>query len=389
MSHSKSCAQAPISCATLLISESTLVLSQTSSTSEDRPVLLAKGLAEGTQEGALLDAFRFYGPVREIRLVRDRSTRDSRGFAFVEFHSLEAAHAAVRSPHARPIMASHWHVAIPRYYWHSTPLLSLCVQVDASNSGVPLIIDGATARVAFAKEVRAGKNSMEARDSSAGSNSGFEMAHRMASEHQGPKRVGFGIPNGFLPDHATGYYYSQLSGYYYDAATKLYYHPTTRLWYESDPITGLLKEHISEVQQAVINAANAANIAAKTAAADAARAASLAAQKEDAVKLAEAAPLLESHSKVVLGLGKNKKGVARVSKTVGVFQQVQRTCRLGLPAWHQRGAGWASSDSAKVPFFICTGGHRGGEPSYAGRDGDQAEDRKRCKGHARLGAPDL
>ena len=274
------------------------------------------------------------------------------------------------------------------------------MQVDASSSGAPLIIDGATARVAFAKEVRAGKNSIEVRDSGVGSNSGFEMAYRMAaSEHQGPKRAGFGIPNGFLPDHATGYYYSQHSGYYYDAASKLYYHPTTMLWYELDPITGLLKEHISEVQQAVVDAANAANIAAKTAAADAARAASLAAQKEDAVKLAEAAPLLESHSKVVLGLGKNKKGVARVSKTYGVFQQVQRTCRLdlpawhqrgaGLPAWHQRGAGWDSSDSAKVPFFICTGGHRGGEPSYAGRDGDQAENRKRCKGHARLGAPDL
>ena len=51
-----------------------------------------------------------------------------------------------------------------------------------------------------------------------------------ASSHQGPKRSGFGIPPGFLPDVDSGYYYSAESGYYYDADKKLYFHPTTGLW---------------------------------------------------------------------------------------------------------------------------------------------------------------
>ena len=104
--------------------------------------------------------------------------------------------------------------------------------------------------------------------------------------------------------------------------TKLYYHPTTTLWYEIDCVTGLLKEHVSDEQQAAIDAANAAVIAAKTAAADAARAAAAAAAAAELVLPSEAAPLVENHSKVVLGLGKGKKGVARVAKRpAAVFKQ--------------------------------------------------------------------
>jgi len=173
-------------------------------------------------------------------------------------------------------------------------------------------------RVSFARDV---KNSHGAAVSEGmGGNGGFELAQETAMAHQGPKRAGFGIPPGFLPDQATGYYYSSESGYYYDAASKLYYHPTTMLWYETDTVTGMLKEHISEAQQAAIDAANAAAIAAKTAAADAARAAAAAAAAEPPPP-AEAAPLVENHSKVVLGLGKGKKGVAKVVKPVAVFKQ--------------------------------------------------------------------
>ena len=54
----------------------------------------------------------------------------------------------------------------------------------------------------------------------------MDLAHA-AGAHQGPKRSGFGIPSGFLPDVESGYYYSSESGYYYDADKKLYYHPST------------------------------------------------------------------------------------------------------------------------------------------------------------------
>lgn len=48
--------------------------------------------------------------------------------------------------------------------------------------------------------------------------------------HQGPKRSGFGIPAGFVPDATTGYYINAETGYYYDATTRLYFHPNTQLW---------------------------------------------------------------------------------------------------------------------------------------------------------------
>ena len=44
------------------------------------------------------------------------------------------------------------------------------------------------------------------------------------------KRSGFGIPDGFVPDPESGYYFSADSGYYYDASTKLFYHPSTEKW---------------------------------------------------------------------------------------------------------------------------------------------------------------
>ena len=57
----------------------------------NRPVLMVKGLRESTEEGTLLDVFGVFGMLREIRLVRERQTKASRGFAFVEFHAMESA----------------------------------------------------------------------------------------------------------------------------------------------------------------------------------------------------------------------------------------------------------------------------------------------------------
>ena len=91
--------------------------------------------------------------------------------------------------------------------------------------------------------------------------------------------------------------------------------------YETDEVTGVLKEHVSEEQQAAIDAANEAAIAAKTAEADAARAAAAAAAA------AEPAPLSEGHIKVVVGLAKPKKGLKgiggkpTIKPAAGVFKQ--------------------------------------------------------------------
>ena len=85
---------------------------------------------------------------------------------------------------------------------------------------------GALLRISWAREP--GRNGDRGSDRE-GSSGAFETAQEHSS-HQGPKRAGFGIPSGFLPDAATGYYINADTGYYYDASTKLYYHPTTQLW---------------------------------------------------------------------------------------------------------------------------------------------------------------
>ena len=258
-----------------------------------KPVLIVKGLTEETHEGMLLDAFQPCGRVREIRLVRDRFTKLSRLFAFVEFEAIDGAHAALDAP--------------PR-------------------------IDGVVPRVMFAdhvKETHGGGSSggVGGGGYSGGGNGALEAAMSHI-EHQGPKRSAYDIPTGFVPDAASGYYYSQESGYYYDASTKLYYHPATTLWYETDAVTGLLKEYVSEAQQAAIDAANAARIAAETAAADAARAAALAAKQAVVAQKATAVETTafgDGHAKVVLGLGRKgvgKKGIGKLAKpVVGVFKQ--------------------------------------------------------------------
>ena len=130
---------------------------------------MAKLLHDVTEEGALLDAFAAFGPVREIRLVRDKVTKASRGFAFIEFHDLAAARAATESRD-------------------------------------PIMIDGATVRICFARDVKSHWNGGGAGewggvgDVCCG-NPAFEFTKEQAANaHMGPKRAGFGIPPGFLPD---------------------------------------------------------------------------------------------------------------------------------------------------------------------------------------------
>ncbi len=122
----------------------------------------------------------------------------SRGFAFVEFHTLAAARAAL-------------------------------------DSGDPIVVDGAVVRVSLARDVKSSGSSSHASHiddvPESAELSGAVGARRLGAAHQGRKRSGFGIPSGFLPDPSTGFYFSAATGYYYDASTKLYYHPATTKWW--------------------------------------------------------------------------------------------------------------------------------------------------------------
>ncbi len=57
--------------------------------------LYVGNLAFSTEEGAIEGLFSQAGPVQSVSLVRDRSTGQSRGFAFVEMASEDGARTAI------------------------------------------------------------------------------------------------------------------------------------------------------------------------------------------------------------------------------------------------------------------------------------------------------
>jgi RNA recognition motif-containing protein len=57
--------------------------------------LFVGGLAWGTDEGRLSEAFEKYGPVNEARIITDRETGRSRGFGFVTFDNPDDASNAI------------------------------------------------------------------------------------------------------------------------------------------------------------------------------------------------------------------------------------------------------------------------------------------------------
>jgi RNA recognition motif-containing protein len=58
--------------------------------------LFVGGLAWGTTDDGLRDAFAEYGAVREAKVIMDRETGRSRGFGFVTFDADKDASAAMQ-----------------------------------------------------------------------------------------------------------------------------------------------------------------------------------------------------------------------------------------------------------------------------------------------------
>lgn len=57
--------------------------------------LYVGNLSFRTEEQTLQDLFAQAGPISSVRLMRDKATGQSRGFAFVEMETEEAAQAAI------------------------------------------------------------------------------------------------------------------------------------------------------------------------------------------------------------------------------------------------------------------------------------------------------
>ncbi|KAG5016965.1 hypothetical protein JHK85_023101 [Glycine max] len=177
-------------------------------------VLVVRGLDENADEEMLRYEFSKHAPIKDLRLVRDKFTHVSRGFAFVHFYSVDDATKAL----------------------------------EATN-GTMLEKNGQILRVAYAKSILGpGSGTSGTSQSSSLAAAAIEAAtfaqqydsvgwapkeyNPDAKQSTGPE---VGAPqSGFVWDEASGYYYDAASGFYYDGNTGLYYDGNNGIWYSYD-----------------------------------------------------------------------------------------------------------------------------------------------------------
>ncbi|XP_062107657.1 SUPPRESSOR OF ABI3-5 isoform X1 [Humulus lupulus] len=189
-------------------------------------VLVVRGLDENADEEMLRYEFSKHAPIKDLRLVRDKFTHVSRGFAFVHFHSVEDATNAL----------------------------------EATN-GTTLEKNGQILRVAYAKSIlgpgsgtsgHSQSSSLAAAAIEAATFSQQYDAVGWAPKEYNPddkqsvggqgqsggdivvQKEGLAPQSGFVWDEASGYYYDAASGFYYDGNTGLYYDSNNGVWYSYD-----------------------------------------------------------------------------------------------------------------------------------------------------------
>ncbi|MCO5607828.1 hypothetical protein L7F22_062029 [Adiantum nelumboides] len=167
-------------------------------------ILVVRGLDEHVNEDMLHTEFSKYAPLKDLRLVRDKFTHVSRGFAFVHFHSVDEAAAAL----------------------------------EATNN-TALEKNGQLLRVAFAKSGGPGSSFHASSIAAAAIEAAtfaqqYDFAGRISKDSTGIEKT-IGAPqSGYVWDEASGYYYDAASGYYYDPHRCLFYDGNHGLWYSYD-----------------------------------------------------------------------------------------------------------------------------------------------------------
>ena len=63
--------------------------------SQEQAKIYVGNLPYGTDEGALESEFNQFGPILDVKLIRDRETGRSKGFAFITFEQPEHAQEAL------------------------------------------------------------------------------------------------------------------------------------------------------------------------------------------------------------------------------------------------------------------------------------------------------
>ncbi|KAI5007049.1 hypothetical protein ZWY2020_046997 [Hordeum vulgare] len=178
-------------------------------------VLVVRGLDDNADEEMLRYEFAKHAPIKDIRLVRDKFTHVSRGFAFVHFHSVEDATKALEATNGIR-HEKNGHVLRVAYAKSTHGPASGASQ---SNSLAAAAIEAAS----FAQQYDAvgwAPKEYNAEDNVDGN-----------SESQ---KNDSAPQSGFVWDEKSGYYFDSSSGFYYDGNTGLYYDSNVGVWYSYD-----------------------------------------------------------------------------------------------------------------------------------------------------------
>ncbi|KAK4479859.1 hypothetical protein RD792_015402 [Penstemon davidsonii] len=185
-------------------------------------VLVVRGLDENADEEVLRYEFSKHAPIKDLRLVRDKFTHVSRGFAFVHFYSVEDATKALEATNSTTLEKNGQILRVA----YAKSIIGPGSGASQSSSIAAAAIEAAT----FAQQYDAvgwapKEYNAEDKQAAGGQEQGFHVAGQM--DHSAPQ-------SGFVWDEASGYYFHAASGFYYDGNTGLYYDGNNGLWYSYD-----------------------------------------------------------------------------------------------------------------------------------------------------------
>ncbi|CAI9089686.1 OLC1v1024305C1 [Oldenlandia corymbosa var. corymbosa] len=188
-------------------------------------VLVVRGLDENADEEMLRYEFAKHAPIKDLRLVRDKFTHVSRGFAFIHFYTVDDATKALEATNGTTLEKNG---QILRVAYAKSILGSGSGASGGSQSSslAAAAIEAAT----FAQQYDAvGWAPKEYNPDDKQASSVQEQGGGVAaqSDAQAPQ-------SGFVWDEASGYYYDAASGFYYDGNTGLYYDGNSGTWYSYD-----------------------------------------------------------------------------------------------------------------------------------------------------------
>ncbi|OVA02493.1 G-patch domain [Macleaya cordata] len=192
-------------------------------------VLVVRGLDENADEEMLRYEFSKHAPIKDLRLVRDKFTHVSRGFAFVHFHSVEDATKALEVTNGTTLEKNGQllRVAYAKSIHGPGP-------GGAGGSQSSSLAAAAIEAATFAQQYDAvGWAPKEYNPDEKQSASG----HEQGSGERTVQNDGLAPQSGFVWDEASGYYYDAASGFYYDGNTGLYYDGNNATWYSYDQQT--------------------------------------------------------------------------------------------------------------------------------------------------------